>query len=158
MWRWWKWKRKGQNRGPNPCPGSPATRADAQGFIWLKVLISRAQTKSWPRASVPSPRTTARSPSILHVAVSWPSPGTCERLTVDFKDGQTGLWPGKASSGGLIVVLVAILLPPTSFVASQCFCETKKPAETSTKKNAGKGGWIPWARIAWKEPKVEKEV
>lgn len=64
----------------------------------------------------------------------------CESLTVDFKDGQTGPCPGKASSGGLIVVVVAIILPPTSFIASQYFCKTKEPAETSTKKNAGKGG------------------
>lgn len=66
------------------------------------------------------------SPNTLHMAVSWLSPGICERPTVDFKDGQTGLCPGKTSSGGLIVVVVAIILPPTSFIASRLFLGDKE--------------------------------
>lgn len=45
-----------------------------------------------------------------------------ERLAVDFlKMGQSVLWPGKPSFGGLIVFAEAITLPPTSFIASPVF-------------------------------------
>lgn len=50
--------------------------------------------------------------------------------------------PGKTSFGGLIVVASeAVTLPPTHLsLPLGVFGETKKAAETSTKKNAGKGG------------------
>ena len=121
-------------------------------FMWMEVSsVSPFRTLGHQQSHLPnSPR-----PLSVH---SESSPSLSEREILSVKFGQIVLCPGKPATVGLLLSLWLLFFWQHLSLPLSVFVIQKNPAETSTKKNAGKGERIPWSRIAWKKPKVEKEV